>query len=441
MRPTVFRSVIQSGIFAFLTALILATAAPIVSAANADTLLTPEQSDKAAIRLELERIVKEEPDKAAEARKTLEALDQPAMSLQGRPWRNQGERSQRIVNGLSTMRHAAVAAVLKGSDPDTAVAWCTGTLVGCNKILTAAHCVAKDPTPSHYSIFFPSLGFFKVIRIEWPKDQYKGKYADIAMLTLDRSVQGIAPILLNPEVSPIPGSIATIIGYGRTGGQRRDYGIKREGSVKLTQCTGSSVNKKLLCWDYDADIHVVLKESNTCNADSGGGVFMRDNNVQRVVGVVAGGRDANCEQDDHSYNTDVAQWQTWLTEAGQDNLSTAVCGGGDPIDAEANLSGKIVAVEPDKKEATLEVDVPHKTSRLHVAMNGEDNGTGKNDFDLFLYSKTEAGTKKAVCKQDGGGQFAFCKVPDPAVGRWIITVRQKKGGGLAQVVVTLIPSP
>ena len=99
--------------------------------------------------------------------------------------------------------------------------------------------------------------------ITWLKDDYRFPYADLAMLALGKSVEGIAPISLNTAASPIYGSVATIVGYGRTGGKKHDYGVKREGSVKFGPCQDSYADKKLLCWDFDADINVATRETRT----------------------------------------------------------------------------------------------------------------------------------------------------------------------------------
>jgi len=415
-----------------------------VGPAAADPLQTPQQSEEAALRQELERIAKEDPQRAADARKTLEALGHPASSPQGRPLRNRRERgARRIVNGIHTIRHSAVAAILNGNDPSTASAWCTGTLVGCDKVLTAAHCIAENPTPKAYLVYFQNLGFFKVKDISWLKGEYSFPYADLAMLTLTKAVEGLAPISLNTVASPINGSIGTIVGYGRTGGKREDYGVKREGSVKFGACKESYADKKLLCWDFDADINLTRQDSNTCNADSGGGVFMFDKegqrSVQRVVGVVSGGLDDDCVKQDHSYNTDVFQWREWLATGSGGELTAQSCGSTANIDSPSNLRSRVVELGPDRPEAIFELDVPVGTAILRVAMSGEDDGKGKNDFDLFLFQGQDTVTTQAVCDQSGSGQFAFCEVSSPASERWTIAVRRKKGAGTAQLAVTTVP--
>ena len=414
----------------------------IVIGAAADPLQSPQESEETALRQELERIVKDDPQKGAEARKTLEVLDQPASSSQGRQLRNRRERgARRIVNGIQTIRHSAVAAVLRGSGPTTATAWCTGTLVACDKVLTAAHCVAGDPSPKGYLAYFPTLGFFEVTNVTWLKDDYRFPYADLAMLTLAKSVDGIAPISLNTAASPINGSIGTIVGYGRTGGKKQDYGVKREGSVKFGSCQDRYADKKLLCWDFDADINVGTQDSNTCNADSGGGVFMLDKegqrSVQRVVGVVSGGLDSDCVKGDHSYNTDVFQWRDWLAKS-VDGKRSETCGATN-IDIPKNFKSALVMLGPEKPEVKFALQVPPGTGSLRVAMNGEDDGKGKNDFDLLLFEGSD--TASAACEQSGTGQFAFCQIEQPSTGPWTISLRRKKGEGAAQLTVTIVPAP
>ena len=83
--------------------------------ARAQTLLSPVEFEEAQIRLELQRIIAEDPLAAPAARNALDALDQPASSLAGRQVRNRRERGgRRIVNGIPTALYPAVGALLKG---------------------------------------------------------------------------------------------------------------------------------------------------------------------------------------------------------------------------------------------------------------------------------------------------------------------------------------
>jgi V8-like Glu-specific endopeptidase len=423
-----------------------------LSSANGGALQSPDAIEKAETQRELERIVREEPTKAAEARKAIEELDHPTTAGSGR--REQRSRREnvgrRIVKGIGTFKHPAAGALLKGSESGSAVAWCSGTLVGCDKFLTAAHCMVPNPDPIGYLVFFQNAGFFSIQDIHWPKSEYKegSSYADIALLTLARSVEGIAPIPLNRAASPINGSVGDIVGFGRTGGENEDYGIKREGPVITDTCQREDVNKKLLCWNFSAKImkdnkgvtHV--RVSNTCNGDSGGGLFMWDRegqrNVQKVVGTTVTGIQHNCLEGDHSYDTDVFAHLVWIEGAAEGHLTEHACGTMEPLDVDRHVLADLALLSERTPEKTYDIDVAPNLLSLRVAMNGEDDGSGKNDFDLFVIRGAQADLSKAVCSEAGPGQFAFCEIARPEPGPWTIVVRRKKGEGFAQVTVTQV---
>jgi hypothetical protein len=420
--------------------------------ARADALRSPDAIEKVETQRELERIAREEPAKAVEAHKAIEELDHPTVGSSGR--REQRSRREnggrRIVKGIGTFKHPASGALLKGSDPRSAAASCSGTLVGCDKFLTAAHCVAPDPDFKNYLVFFQNAGFFEVNDIHWQQNQYKkgNSYADIALLTLTRPVEGIAPIPLNRAASPINGSPGDIVGFGRTGGYNEDYGIKREGPVVTTACQIEVANKNLLCWDFNAQMAMDnkgwkrVRASNTCNGDSGGGLFMWDRagqrSVQIIVGTTVAGVQDNCLEGDHSFDTDVFAHLAWIEDVGEGRLSTDACGTMDQIDVEHHVLGDLAILNENLPEKIYTIDLSSHLKSLRVSMNGEDDGSGKNDFDLYVIPGAQPDINRAACSEAGPGQFAFCEIVHPAPGPWTILVRRKQGEGLAQVAVTQI---
>ncbi|WP_088344732.1 MULTISPECIES: trypsin-like serine protease [Rhodomicrobium] len=425
-------------------ALVLAFAAVslLPAAASAQGASSAQQQEDADLRAELQRIAEEDPAHAAEAQKALDALDKPESTAEGRQARNRRERgARRIVNGLPSRSHPAVGALVTASGPNAPGAWCTGTLVGCDKFLTAAHCIADNPAPGAYLVFFQELGFFKVKTVTWAKDKYKFPYFDLAMLTLDRPVEGIAPMPVNTSVKPLNNSIATIVGFGRTGGTRLDYGIKREGSVKTSACPPDLAKSQVLCWKFDADVVSSGSAQNTCNADSGGGVFMRDNDgprvVEKVFGVVSGGTDGNCLKKDLSYNVDVFQYRDWIAAAGEGRLSSAMCGRPLWDDPSREPARQTIRLDGKKPEASFTVEAPPGVTALRVAMNAEDDGKGKNLFQFAAFSKG-AGQSENACANTGGGQFAFCAIEKPADGPWTIAVSRKKGQGDVQITTVFV---
>jgi V8-like Glu-specific endopeptidase len=420
--------------------------------ARADALRSPDAIEEDETHRELERIAREEPLKAVEARKAIEELDNPTAGSSGRrEQRSRRENSgRRIVKGIGTFKHPAAGALLNGGDPRSAGAWCSGTLVGCDKFLTAAHCVAPDPDPKGYLVFFQNAGFFSVRDIRWPKNDYKkgGDYADIALLTLDRTVEGIAPIPLNRATSPIGGSVGDIVGFGRTGGDNQDYGIKREGPVITATCRSEVANKKLLCWNFSAKIMkdnkgvTEVRASNTCNGDSGGGLFMWERegqrSVQKIVGTTVAGFQDNCLEGDHSYDTDVFAHIAWIEGVGEGHLTENACGTIEHLDVDRHVLADLAILSETLAEKIYTIDVASGLLSLRVSMNGEDDGSGKNDFDLYLIPGAQPNINEAVCAEAGPGQFAFCEIARPEPGPWTIVVLRKKGEGLAQVTVTQV---
>ena len=400
-----------------------------------------EDDEEALIRRELERIIAHDPKEAPKARKALDALNQPATTAEEK-LRRDGRRNaaRRIVNGLPAAGHSAVGALLKGKEARSARAWCTGTLVGCDKFLTAAHCIEEDPTPASYLVFFQELGFFKVSKIAWPKGAYRFPYFDLAMLTLAQPVEGIAPVAINRAGSPLNKRLATIVGFGRTGGDRDDYGIVREGSALTQACSSTYAKQKLLCWKYHADVRARSSPSNTCNGDSGGGVFMLEREegqrfVHKVFGVVSGGKDETCVRSDESYNVDVFQFRRWITDAGEGRLSPRMCG--NPL-TEPKPKKSLLPLGDDMPEATIHIAVPPGAVALRAAMNGEDDGRGTNDFDLAVYRPGPLPATQIACEGNGPGQFAFCEISAPEPGDWSIVVRRRKGHGQVQITPTIV---
>lgn len=413
--------------------------------ASGQSFQDPQEFELTQTRRELERIIAEDPAEAPNARNALDALEQPASSPVGRQARNRRERGERrIVNGIPTGSYSAVGALLKGADRRTARAWCSGTLVGCDKYLTAAHCIADNPLPRAYVVFFQNFGFFEVKEIQWQKDDYKFPYFDLAMLKLARPLEGASPMPINyRDLAPPSGFPGTIVGFGRTGGSRYDSGIKREGTIKIKACPPRYENSKLLCWSYNSDIKSSDSASNTCFADSGGGVFMLDSDdrghlVPKVFGVVSGGRDRNCTENDLSYNVDVGRFRQWIETVGEGRLVSGICG--NPIMPSKEFASRqtIVHLDGTNHEVIIKLEVPNNIVMLRVAMNGEDNSLGKNDFDLSVFRGERVQSAAPACDESGTGQFAFCEIERPDQGTWSIVVSRKKGEGDAQITATLV---
>lgn len=395
----------------------------------------------------LQRIFKDKPPGTPRALETLDAGGLAKERAGRRAFRSGGGQiTMRIVNGVGTFRYAAAGALLKGSDAKSASPWCSGTLIGCSTFLTAAHCFDDNietpnmdsaPDPNNYKVFFQSGGVYDVQEIHL-HNSYNFPDADVAVLKLARPVEGIVPLQVNQTEKPPSGTEGIIVGFGRTGGFNQDYGIKRIGAVKTSSCTGGFSNSTLVCWDFDSQISIPGEDSNTCEGDSGGGLYVGDDLI--VAGVTSGGIRSSCQAGDHSYDANVFRFKSWIETVSAGDLSANACGSLPIIDEDQHVMGAIEVMSEAAPEASFTVDVPLNISKFRVAMNGEDNGLGRNNFDLYLIPGNTTDTDQAKCIENGTGQFGFCDVDNPLPGPWTALVRRKKGEGLVQITVTLLPN-
>jgi len=339
----------------------------------------------------------------------------------------------RIVNGLPTFDYHATGALIAGASAADATSWCTGTLIGCRTFLTANHCVHDDRRPGQYHVYFQVGGIYDVDSISPERPNYRFPEADLAVLKLKTPVEGVAPVAINTAAVEY-GTIGTIVGFGRSGGTRKDYGIKRAGTVVTAKC--DRPEKTLLCWDFNSPGDPGTG-SNTCNADSGGPLFVDDGSGSLLLaGVTSGGTKANCLEGDHSYDVDVRQYAAWIAEMAGADLGSGACGPFIPVGA----AGTDVAGQRDRLEANgaaeFEVNVP-AGRRLRIGLNGQDE-LGTN-VDLSVKRAAAPGADPPDCIAEGTGNYAFCEIAAPTPGRWFIEVRQgPTRAGDFQLAVTIL---
>lgn len=409
----------------------------LLSAQEPAPLVPPEE---AARQSELSAARQEEKEldaalKAARARR--EQLEAPLRRSEDDDVPELEEDQNRIVKGVSTVEFESVGALVKGPDTRTARSSCTGTLVGCRTFLTANHCVEKNRSPANYHVFLQHAGF---VDVEWISPQhpsYAFPHADLAVLRLARPVDGLPRSVINKSFDAPAGTAGTIVGFGRTGGSARDSGVKRRGVVKTVAC--DRAGKSLLCWDFAND---PSGAANTCNADSGGPLFVQDpSNPSRslLAGVTSGGTVEDCLGGDHSYDVDVRQLADWVaTQAGAD-LGATQCG-----------TRPLVGTKPVKllvgnrqlqigEAQDFRFQVAEGVSTMVVALNGSDNPPRTN-FNLFVRRGARAGVTTNDCAWNDPGNYAACTFDRPAAGEWFVRVDQQ-GQDTAefQLVVTQYP--
>jgi hypothetical protein len=354
----------------------------------------------------------------------------------------------RIVNGRLTSDFPTTGQLLYGYDTlppgpiddDNQISWCSGTLIGCETFLTASHCVADDPDADHYRVFLQHAGVFDVVSVTKHPLYTDGGFPefDVAVLKLAWPVTSIDPTEINSSISPPVGTIATIAGFGRSGGNEEDYGIKRAGLVETIDCTGLLAglgNSELVCWSFENPLGPVGSDSNTCNGDSGGPLFADLGGGEVVVGVTSGGANGLCLPTDYSYDANVYAYNAFIaSQLGAD--STASCGGlpavGDPT---VLVGGESATLSSFVSSKTAIVHVTGAPDELRFAINGENP-----DFDVDLYVKQGYGVSTTVfdCKSDGVSNFGDCVFPSPASGPWSVLIRRFSGSGVYQLTTTIV---
>ncbi len=354
--------------------------------------------------------------------------------------------TQRIVNGVNTQDFPTTGALLHSGgaaiNGNNAGTQCSGTLVGCGTFLTAAHCVEGDLVASHYWVYLQHGGIHAVSSIA-VHPGYNGLSGnDIAILHLAADVTGIDPTTLNTthDLNAMGVGLAgEIAGFGQTSGSGNDYGVKRRGDVVTANCdTGETTgegNDKLVCWNYESPVGAPGTDSNTCNGDSGGPLFMDFGGVTEIVGVTSAGSSLDCLPTDHSWDASVYYNRAWITgQLGGD--STATCGGLPPVghvDVTVHQnSGSLGGGNPDD---AFEVNLTGAPQLVRFTLNGTDNGTFNPNF--FVKQGSGASAASFDCKADGASMYGACEFATPTAGTWSVFVQRAGGSGEYQVTTTV----
>jgi hypothetical protein len=350
----------------------------------------------------------------------------------------------RIVNGLNSHDFSTTGALLyAGATPineNNADSSCSGTLIGCQTFLTAAHCVEEDFDPSHYWVYLQHAGIQTVTSITAHPSYTSWGFPgfDVAVLKLGSIVMGIDPTPVNTAESPPFDTRGTIVGFGQTSGDAGDYGIKRVGRVETSDCTGvlpELGNSELVCWHFYNPVGPPGDDSNTCNGDSGGPLFVDIGAGEAVAGVTSGGTGGDCLASDESYDSNVFTYRSFiLDELGTD--STTTCGGIPPVgDPGVKVIGSDGSLSSANPSTSFEVPVPANSQALRFTLNGENNGS----FDVDFYVKEGAGASPSDfdCKADGQSNVGACTFISPSGGDWSVRVERASGSGEYQVTTTV----
>jgi hypothetical protein len=344
-----------------------------------------------------------------------------------------GAPGGKIANGLPSQDYPSVGQL------QTAAGTCSGTLVGCQTFLTAAHCVCGDPVtglilngkqcnarpdlldPRGKRVFFQHAGLFEVASIAvLPRFQFRLR-GDLAVLTLARPVTGIGTSRLNLVQKPATGTPGTIVGFGSDGSGSLS-GIKRAGEVTTASCVGVN-DATHVCFTFDNPLGPPGSNSDTCPGDSGGPLFLNFGTSEVVAGVTSGGDGQGCHPVDHSFDADVFLDRAWLQAQGGVDLDRGFCGDLTPAGGRGSeVLGRDGALGKALRQG-FGFDVPAGTERLRLALNGE-TGAG---FVFYARAGDRPTPESADCQGETAGSPAFCEVLGPTPGPWSVLVRRVSG--------------
>ena len=186
-----------------------------------------------------------------------------------------------ILNGLVDPGHPSVVRVFAEgvTNPTPTTPACTGVLIYHNTVLTAAHCVT--PGATHLVLFDGGSGF---VGIATRHHAYvaisSGAPNDLAVVkTSDKMAR---PFYAKIAQNVAPNMPITLVGYGQTGANIAQDGIKRFGTNII-----DSVDNNFFYFNTALN-SPAGEEAATCRGDSGGPAFLGGVNSDCVGGVTEG---------------------------------------------------------------------------------------------------------------------------------------------------------
>ncbi len=338
-----------------------------------------------------------------------------------------------IVNGDATTKYPTTGILLEDGS-----LICSGTLIGCDVFLTAAHCVCwgdgpecQSPEPdAPLGVYLQNVGFVEVTSRHVHPD-YTFPDNDVAVLELAHPVTGITPSPLQSTEVPL-GTTATIAGYGRSGGNQEDYGIKQAGDVVTDTCPRDARGPGHICWRYQGE------GANTCNGDSGGPLFVAADGALAVAGITSGGTRFDCLAGDRSYDTDVFTFREFIASAvGGERLGETTCG------AQPQVGSDGAAVESQQgelardQEAALAFEVPVGTSEVRVTLNAVEG----SNLDLRVRHGEAPTEDQHDCAALDRSSYGVCAIDAPATGTWHALVSARRPGEYQLTVTVFAGAP
>lgn len=371
-----------------------------------------------------------------------------------------------IYDGIDTGEYPATAQLLYGSSVHDAFGSCSATLIGCDTVLTAAHCVCPEMVdcgnpenvipPESLFVYLQNAGTVAVSEVHaHPEARVPGP--DIAVLKLAEPVTGVTPARIN-EVAPLGiGTVGTIVGFGYSNSRRGDFGTKRFGQIETIGCdalnsVGSGVtftDEESICWYYEGSGNAG-EDSNNCFGDSGGSLYatVASDGGPRLVlaGVTSGG--FGCLAPSWAFDVNVYQYRDFILNAAGGALGTDACGDlpavGSPRTKTVTMGGTISLQQP---AVTKVVKIDPGARKVRFTINGDD-GYGGKSIVFYVKRGNEPTVDDYDCAWTSFSNYGLCEIESPLPGNWYVRVQGQQDymGGIVdhsafQVSATVFDIP
>ncbi|MEL7338766.1 MAG: trypsin-like serine protease, partial [Planctomycetota bacterium] len=179
---------------------------------------------------------------------------------------------------------------------------CTGTFVGKNCVITAAHC-GRNNSVSSLEIYGTdgTLKTYRYRMIHHPRWRNQSNW-DLAILALDDEVD-ITPARVGIDYVFANGKDVDLLGYGctRPGGSGGNDGILRFGESKVQGFTGTDV---ITSWRPSGGA--------LCFGDSGGPMFADGSNSGGQRTLIAVNSKGNIRDTNYNMRLDLEDARSWL---------------------------------------------------------------------------------------------------------------------------------
>lgn len=339
-----------------------------------------------------------------------------------------GHAEHEVVKGTPVVGYPNAGSLQRARDGNLPGMICTGTLIGCDTFLTAAHCVCdRDdkgdpcgiPTPAEeLSVYFQHGGIFEVASVEAHPD-FDFPDNDIAVVRLAEPVIGIKPAPLVLE-NPALDAQLTIVGFGITVKGGIDGGIKREGALQRTACAYQR-DDLMLCYDPEESPTV------SCNGDSGGPNYLEIDGVQHVAGIVSGGGTSTSCAERQKFATGVYAHLPFVVEHSGE-LGQERCGDIASVEEPGSV---VLASEGEGTRVSHSVEVPAGTAELRIGANA----LRGSKLGLALAHESEPDYIVDDCGGEGR-MSSYCQVLSPEPGTWNVVVSSDTEH---QIAMTTLP--